>query len=241
VGRDIARFDIKNPPDNPLEISTDLNDSVRIGDAVVVPGNSGGGGVATLIKGVVQGIGPDRIEVSAPFIPGNSGSPIIHVKTGKVIGIATYFTVRNEDPTKSRAPAVRHFGYRIDTAATWERVEWNTFLQEADGIKQVSALTDDVINFLHALRTKQPPDFTTDTLRGPAAEWMKALRNERLTKNGRRAVTENFLRVLKEIVAADVLSLEPGLHYTYFREEMHDQHEIRRRLYDGISGISQEL
>jgi len=241
AGRDVARFEVKNPPENALEISTDFNDSVRIGDQVVVPGNSGGGGVATMIKGAVVGIGPDRIEVSAPFVPGNSGSPIIHVKTGRVIGIATYLTMRNEDPTKSRAVAVRHFGYRIDTAATWERVDWNAFLQEADGVKQVSTLTADVINFFNALRAKQSPDFETDTLRGPAAEWMKALRNRRLTDNGRRAVTENFLRVLKGIVAADVLTLEPRLHYTYFRDEMREQHEIRRRLYDGISKMSQEM
>jgi len=194
-----------------------------------------------MIKGAVVGIGPDRVEVSAPFVPGNSGSPIIHVKTGKVIGIATYLTMRNEDPTKSRAVAVRHFGYRIDTAATWERVDWDTFQEEADGVKEVSALTDDVINFLNALRTRQPPDFETDTLRGPAGEWMKALRNQRLTMNGRRAVTENFLRVLKVIVASDVLDLEPGLHYSYFQEEMRAQHEIRRRLYDAISKASLEL
>jgi hypothetical protein len=158
-----------------------------------------------------------------------------------VIGIATYLTMRNEDPTQARAVAVRRFGYRIDTAATWERVDWKSFLQEADGMKQVSAITDDVINFFNALRSKRPPDFATDAIRGPAAEWIKALKNERLTKEGRRAATENFLRVLKGIVAADVLTLEPRLHYTYFREEMRTQHEIRKRLYDGISNMSQEL
>ncbi len=36
--------------------------------------------------------GSDRalVEVDAKFVEGNSGSPIIHVKTGKVIGIATF-------------------------------------------------------------------------------------------------------------------------------------------------------
>jgi hypothetical protein len=241
AGRDIARFELQKPPANPLEISTDLNDSVRIGDEVVVPGNSGGGGVATIIKGAVVGIGPDRIEVSTPFIPGNSGSPIIHVKTGKVIGIATYITMRYEDPTRNRAVAVRHFGYRIDTAATWERLDWNAFRQDAEGVQHVSALTEDAINFFNALRTKHPPNFATATLRGPAMEWMKALKTRGLSSSTRRAFTEKFLRALKEIVALDVLSLEPRLRYTYFRDEMHEQHEIRRRLYDDISKISQEL
>ena len=241
AGRDIARFELKNSPDNPFEISTDLNDSVRIGDGVVVPGNSGGGGVATIVKGAVLGIGPDRIEVSAPFIPGNSGSPIIHVKSGKVIGIATYLTMRNEDPTKGHAIAIRRFAYRIDTAAAWERVDWNAFQQDADSVKQVSALTNDVVNFLRTLKTKHPPNFATETLRQPATEWMRALKNRNLTSNGRRAVTTDFLHALEHLVAADVLALEPGLHYTYFREEMHEQHEIRKRLYDGFSKNSEGL
>jgi Trypsin-like peptidase domain len=241
AGRDIARFELQKPPENPLEISTDLNDSVRIGDEVVVPGNSGGGGVATIIKGAVVGIGPDRIEVSTPFIPGNSGSPIIHIKTGKVIGIATYVTMRNEDPTRNRDVAVRHFGYRIDTAAAWERVEWNAFHQDAEGVQQVSELTRDVINFFNALRTKHPPDFETATLRGPALEWMKALKTKGLSSSTRRAYTEKFLRALKEVVSLDVLSLEPRLRYTYFKEEIHEQHEIRKRLYDEISKVSQEM
>jgi hypothetical protein len=241
AGRDIACYEVKNPPENPLEISPDLNDSVRVGDEVVVPGNSGGGGVATIIKGAVVGIGPDRIEVSAPFIPGDSGSPIIHLKTGKVIGIATYLTMRNEDPTKAGAVAVRRFGYRIDTAEKWERVEWKVFRQDGVGVKQVSTLTNDVIDFLEALRTKRMPDFATETLRTPAMYWMLALKNRRLSKDARRSTTDNFLRALHQIVASDVLDLEPRLHYTYFRDEMHEQHEIRRRLYDAISKVSLEL
>jgi len=241
AGRDIARFEVKNPPANPLEVSTDFNDSVRIGDDVIVLGNSGGGGVVTGIKGAIVGIGPDRIEVSAPFIPGNSGSPIIHVKTGKVIGIATYLTMRREDPTKSANVAVRHFGYRIDNASTWEHVDWIAFQQDLDGVKQVAALTTDIFNFLRALQAKRSPNFATETLRKPAEEWMKALRNRQLTVNGRRTVTANFLRALQQMAASDVLILEPRLHYTCFRGEMHVLHEIRQRLYDGFSKESQQL
>ena len=96
VGEDIARFAIAQSPPHPLEAITEFESNVRIGDEVMVLGNSGGGGVVTQLKGTIVGIGPDRIEVSAEFIPGNSGSPIIHVKTGKVVGIATYLTKRRD-------------------------------------------------------------------------------------------------------------------------------------------------
>ena len=111
-------------PATPLELDQSRI-SVKIGDAIVVLGNSGGGGVVTKLEGKLVGIGPDRIEVSAEFIPGNSGSPIIHVPTGKVIGIATYLTRRYEEfagnaqtPPAQAAPAPR----RLPRARGWGRV-----------------------------------------------------------------------------------------------------------------------
>jgi hypothetical protein len=241
AGRDIARIDVKNPPGKPLEAMTDLEENVRIGDDVVVFGNSGGGGVVNALKGALVGIGPDRIEVSAKFIPGNSGSPIIHVKTGKVIGIATYLTVSREDPTKKGEQVVRRFGYRIDNAAKWEGVDWTLFRQDADGVKQVAALTTDIFNFLRALATKQTPNFATETLRQPATEWLRARRAPRLTQDGKRAAMATFLRAMREVIAADVLALEPQLRYTYFRDEMREQREIRKHLYDSFNPNAADL
>jgi len=240
AGRDIACLQVKNPPEHPLEVSTDFNDSVRIGDEVVVLGNSGGGGVVTAIKGAIEGIGPDRIEVSAKFVPGNSGSPIIHLNTGKVIGIATYLTMRNEDPGKATAVNVRRFGYRVDNVPKWEGVDWNLLRQEADSVKQVQELTKDIFDFLRALRTRQAPNFATATLRQTATEWMRTLRSRQLNEQARRAVTENFLRGMQRIVVADVLAVEPRLRYTYFKDEMHEQHEVRKRLYDAFNPESVE-
>ena len=54
---------------------TELANEMRIGDDVVVLGNSGGGGVITSIPGKVVGVGPDRIEVSAEFIQATPGAP----------------------------------------------------------------------------------------------------------------------------------------------------------------------
>lgn len=105
AGHDIMRFALPKSPTQPLEAMTDIANNVRIDDEVAVLGNSGGGGVVTSIKGKVVGIGPDRIEVSAEFIPGNSGSPIIHVKTGKVIGVATYLTKRYEEFANGSSPS----------------------------------------------------------------------------------------------------------------------------------------
>jgi hypothetical protein len=43
----------------------DVEATARLGDPVVVLGNSGGGGVVTSLPGELVGIGPDRVEVTA--------------------------------------------------------------------------------------------------------------------------------------------------------------------------------
>jgi Sulfatase-modifying factor enzyme 1/Trypsin-like peptidase domain len=107
---------------NTLELEPQV-EKVKIGDEVIVAGNSEGEGVIREIPGKVVGIGPDRIEVDAEFVPGNSGSPILLKSTGKVIGVATYMKIPRGGRTGAKSPfslnEVRRFGYRLDTVAKW--------------------------------------------------------------------------------------------------------------------------
>ena len=108
-----------------LELEPNM-DNIKIGDEVVVAGNSEGEGVVREIPGKVVGIGPDRIEVDAEFVPGNSGSPILLKSTGKVIGVATYMKLPfsgwfggKKNPFSLNE--VRRFGFRLDTVDKWVR------------------------------------------------------------------------------------------------------------------------
>ncbi len=107
---------------SPLELETQI-EQVKIGDDVIVAGNSEGEGVVREIPGKVTGIGPDRIEVDAEFVPGNSGSPILLKSTGRVIGVATYLKIPRGARAGAKSPfslnEVRRFGFRIDTVAKW--------------------------------------------------------------------------------------------------------------------------
>jgi hypothetical protein len=244
AGRDIARLDLPKAPGHPLEVISDFNNNVRIGDAVVVLGNSGGGGVITKIDGKILGIGPDRIEVSAEFIPGNSGSPIIHVPTGQVIGIATYLTKRYDESSsgkKDEAPVVRRFGYRIDNVATWEPVDWNEFRSEAAQIRQISILTGDIFDFLGSLRAKTAPNFATDTLRRPATEWLAAAQTKHVSDFDRQSATRGFLNSLRFMVRNDVTAAESRLRYTYFQDELKDESRVRDLLYKSFDEQSAKL
>ena len=119
---DAVRMEIPATP-HALELEPDM-DKIKIGDEVIVAGNSEGEGVVREIRGKVVGIGPDRVEVDAEFVPGNSGSPILLKSTGKVIGLATYmkFSVGawfggRKNPFS--LGEVRRFGYRLDTVEKW--------------------------------------------------------------------------------------------------------------------------
>jgi S1-C subfamily serine protease len=257
AGRDIARLALSEAPNHPLEVIADFNNNVRMGDAVVVLGNSGGGGVVTKIEGNIVGIGPDRIEVSAEFIPGNSGSPIIHVKTGQVIGIATYLTKRYEEFSSSNggptppasgsnksslgAVVVRRFGYRMDNAAAWEPVEWNEFRSEATRMRQISALTGDIFDFMGSLRAKAEPHFATETLRRPATEWLGSLQTKHVSDFDRQSSTRGFLNSLRFMVRSDVAAAEPRLRYTYFRDELKEERRVRDLLYKSFDEESAKL
>src|SRR5204863_3580947 len=121
---------------------------------VVVLGNAEGAGVINPIKGRIVGLGPNLVEVDAPFQPGNSGSPIIHLKTGKVIGVATYLTIRKYDSATKEAikePIVRRFGYRLDSVKQWQPVNWQTFYAQATEMETIEKLTNDLVAFLQDL------------------------------------------------------------------------------------------
>jgi len=137
ASRDIVRFQLENGA-KPAD-ALGLANSVAAEEPVGVFGNSAGGGVFTAIYGKVLGVGPDRIEVSAQFVPGNSGSPVINKKK-EVVGIATYATKRTAKADwtvkGTRFCDVRRFAFKIDKNIKWIPTDW-------DAYQQIDAWIDD--------------------------------------------------------------------------------------------------
>ncbi len=124
---DLVRAEVKGAAPS-LTMLAQIEKKLKIGEEVVVAGNSEGAGVVRELAGKVTGLGPDRLEVDATFVPGNSGSPILLRATGEVIGVATYLRTpwffRKPSSGKKDEPIlslneVRRFGYRLDTVARW--------------------------------------------------------------------------------------------------------------------------
>jgi hypothetical protein len=88
---DLVIMEVQGFPSDvrPLELLDDLSKQLAQGDKVTIPGNSEGHGVVTQTHGELLAIGGQRVETDCPVYSGNSGSPIIHRKSGKVIGVLT--------------------------------------------------------------------------------------------------------------------------------------------------------
>jgi hypothetical protein len=240
VGHDIMRFRLKDDLTQSLEVDTATADTVKINDQVVVLGNSGGGGVVTDLEGQIVGVGPDRLEVSAFFIPGNSGSPIIHLKSGRVVGIATYLMKRYDELNGDSG--ARRFGYRLDSVRNWEPVNWAGFHAEAEEVEKMNELTKDIFEFLHAIRgNSMPSSFRTAALQQSAEEWWSKIHERRSSPADRTHATQSFLGSLRSLVRGDVATLNGKLRYSYFREKLREESEVRDRLYKDFDSTASRL
>ena len=240
VGHDIIRLATTEVP-NPLVASENVESDARIGDDVVVLGNSEGAKVIQPLSGRLLGIGPDRIEVSAEFVPGNSGSPIIHVKSGKVIGIATYLKTREfAEFSDRRVSKVRRFGYRLDSVKQWQPVAWANYQAERLEAEHVAALTKDLMRLISAMRADAPVNagqFRDSAISRPVRDFMESSNSRRLSAADRSRVTQNFLTSLRSATMSDITLARQRLRYDFFRREVDEQAEIRDQMYKLFDGM----
>ncbi len=234
VGHDIMRLATSAVP-NPLIASTDVEGDARIGDEVAVLGNSEGARVIQPLMGRLLGIGPDRIEVSAEFVPGNSGSPIIHVKSGKVIGIATYLQKRQfAELADRRESRVRRFGYRLDSVKQWQPVAWAAYQAEKSEADRVEALTKDLVKLISAMRGEgrmNAADFSSPAIGRPVRDFMEGAEKQKLSAADRSRTTQNFLASIRAATVGDITAARQRLRYDFFRKSVDEQAEIREQMY----------
>ncbi len=243
VGHDI--FLMQSTAAQPFEVMMAVDENAAIGDDIVVLGNAEGAGVINTITGKIVGLGPNLVEVDAPFKPGNSGSPIVHVKTGKVIGAATYLTIRKFDSaTKQpvKEPIVRRFGYRLDSVKTWQPVQWPQFLAEAQEMENVEGLTEDLVKFLDALSDGKISSgvSTNPAIKNRVDAWLAA-KSRSLSLRDRQNVDQNFISYLKVTCQSDITAARPRMTYDYFQRQLADQERDRKEIAEIFDKIIKDI
>lgn len=236
------------PPGKPaIEIMQGVDQNTSIGDAVVVLGNAEGGGVINTIMGKIVGVGPDRVEVDAPFQPGNSGSPIIHLKSGKVIGVATYLTVKKYDAATKVVlsnPVVRRFGFRLDSVKTWQPVSWPLFYAQAGEMEKVEQLTADLEKFLIDLGKDSRVTLgahTNPAIKPRIDQWQAAKRERKMSPKDLAQADLNFIAFIKSACRADTTAAQPRMSYDYFQRQLTSEQQIRGEMADIFDKIIKDI
>ena len=241
VGEDLFRMEFPKGDARRFPIMQDVDSNVSIGDAVVVLGNAEGAGVVNTLIGKVVGIGPDLVEVDAPFVPGNSGSPIIQLKTGKVIGVAAFaqfagfegFGFGMFDRVK-----VRRFGYRLDSVKAWQPVEWQAFRSQAREMEAIDKRTGELIEGLEQLfwsNGRLTKELASDA--GVKSAWQEyqTRQKQRGKKNQKRLAANALIAALKAACESDVTAAAGQITYDYFKRELDEQKKARGEIEDQIA------
>jgi S1-C subfamily serine protease len=239
AGSDIAIIRIAKGQGE-LKLAEDVLKTSKIGDKVVVVGNRQGGGVATQTQGSIVGVGPTRIEVNANFEPGNSGSPIVNLTTGEVVGVASYSETRRLEveetggsaaraARRSEAPKVekRWFGYRLDSIAKWEAVDLTKWNAQEGRIETFRDLSEALVAVLRL-------DFNT-ARRHPRLSSLITSFEARMQASGGTGVNaatevKDLFRVIRSISDDGVRDLTNGDYYDYFRTSLYWETSIPAQL-----------
>jgi hypothetical protein len=246
VGRDV--FCMAMPAGGkPLEVMQDVEANAAIDDDVAVLGNAGGEGVINTITGKITGIGPGLVEVDAPFVPGNSGSPIIHLKSGKVIGVATYLVINNYDTTtneKNAKPVIRRFGYRIDNVKSWQAVNWQTFRAQAAEMGKIETLTADLYDLFRDMQENKgsitPGRHTNPVIKGRIDQWFEDRTSTRSAAD-ENAANANFFSFLKVACQSDVAAAKQHMTYDYFQRDLASEQQDRDEMSKAFEEIVKNL
>jgi hypothetical protein len=245
VGHDIIMVNVleggKGIPTVPFGVA-----EARFGDSVVVPGNAGGESVVNPLRGEVVGIGTDRLEISAPIEPGSSGSPIIHLGSGKAVGVATYLKIR---PSLSRSgtnaptePEVRRFGYRLDTVQRWEVVDWNRFYAEADELRKIENTGDELETAFWDIGSASRSDqgrhlYDTRAISSAIDEYYVALRQ---SPREARDAARSLLASLRTVSESDVTARR-GFSYDFFRRQFEWEQTRRKEITAALDKVLENI
>lgn len=149
-----------------LPFKPDIQKFVKSSDKIQVPGNSKGGGVVLWTPGEIKGIGATEIEHTAPTYSGNSGSPIIHLETGLVIGVHTWAMLNpikdhleralRENPDSAISGDTRHFAFRLDTPRNWYSIDLREFQKQAVQLREWEEERQLVVGFIRSFLGYDP-------------------------------------------------------------------------------------
>jgi S1-C subfamily serine protease len=253
--RDLAMIPIQDDHYSYLEMATDLVSAVQVGDQVVTPGNSLGGDTLLNTGGTIVSLGPQKVEISNPVYHGNSGGPIIHVKSGKVIGVVTEGMKVDADNTLDKASfqnqnsaitsQMRYFGLRLDTVTHWDIYTWQRFENETEFLSEFrerSKCLDSYLNTGLHDQTEWGLYYLKDDKVKAANESLAEMGAEGSDTAQRIDAERNLIFTLGSLADADMDQMQqPSNFYSFDQQRARDEVGYRKALKKEIDGMSSDV
>lgn len=191
----------------------EMGQKISLGMPVGVFGNSEGAGVATELLGEVTDFGVDVVEVTAEFVAGNSGSPVLNSQQ-EVVGIASYIKVtwdppseeedtwKSEDESKdeNKEPdKTRRFCYRLNDLE-WKPVKWNEYNGKYGNLYREGEAISAAVSEMIAIWSNDPMESLPcdDDLASDLVKWVKG-HNQLISRYKRRAIKyRSFMNAYSE-------------------------------------------
>jgi hypothetical protein len=236
VGLDLVMIGVAEGGEG-IPVAKPLDADVAINDHIMVLGNPGYGEVVTALEGKLAGIGPTRLEITAAVERGNSGSPIIHVHNGKVLGVAS--DAHTEEQLNGDVK-VRRYGYRLDSAQKWQTIDWKRFYLEADVAEKVENTTSELIKAIREVSSQRSYSrlstrrfaYESPAIRGAMENFYQTMAGN--SPDGRAAV-RNLLTALQSASKGDIPTANLSLTYDYFRRRLTEETATRDELMKGFT------
>ena len=247
---DIVLIDIGVLPEGvvPLILSSDPTKTAKKGDKTLIPGNSKGDGVITVTPGKVMAFGPKKIEVNNPVYAGNSGSPIIHEKSGEVIGILTEAELVELDPFAAASfrnkdsqikSSIRYFGHRLDQAKRWEKLDWEKFSKFSADVQKGRAELLAVFRFMVDSNSSNWKEF--EDLHSARNKAFTIIKANSYSQTEKQAARIKFVSELEWICKSPVDRLRSQKIYYIHRSKLENIRFISERLLTGVSILHKDV
>ena len=254
--RDLALLAIKDDGYSYFDVSVDISRTVQPGDEVITPGNSQGGEVMLNTVGKILGIGPERIEFDNPIYHGNSGGPVFHTKSGKVLGVVTeamkvdMSTDLDKASFASRHSAItssmRYFGLRLDTVSEWVPIDSREFQIETAFLDEFHRQSTSLDSYLNSSDKNQANNSDTK----PYLNDQRVMRaNASFLQQTAGADTAQRVEALKgllfdlqNIADLDVTQIQNEANfYSFERDRAREELAYRKALKDELDSIGNNV